>query len=92
MYKERNEIVDSIREVFLQIKDKSFYNAQINLTSSEALSKDFYEGQQSAYYHVLDAIVSHIELDENLELKDFSLDNFNPLDVLDLLPKNLQKK
>ena len=92
MYKKADEFVDSIREVFLQIKDKSFYNKNIDLNSSDSLSKDFYDGQQSAYYHVMDAIISHIESDEELELEDFGLESFNPLDILDVLPKDSQSE
>lgn len=32
------------------------------------------------------AIVSHIESDDNLELKDFGLDGFKPLDILEVIP------
>lgn len=85
MYTEINELVDSVRELFLQIKDKSFYNRSIDLNSSDSLSKDFYEGQQSTYFHIMDAIISHIESDEELELKDFGLEDFNPLDILHVL-------
>lgn len=82
MSKDKNELVDAIREVFLQIKDKAFYNKSIDLEAQNSLSKDFYEGEQNAYYHVLDAIITHIEDDEDLELADFGLADFNALDVL----------
>lgn len=31
------------------------------------------------------AIVSHIESDDNLELKDLGLDGFKPLDILEVI-------
>lgn len=71
--------------MFLQIKEKSFYNKNLEINSPDTLSKDFYEGQQSAYFHVMNAIVSHIESDDNLELKDFGLDGFKPLDILEVI-------
>lgn len=85
MSKEKSELIDSIREVFLQIKDKAFYNKSINLNSPDSLSKDFYEGEQSAYYHVMDAIITHIGQDKDLNLIDFGLENFNPLAILEVL-------
>lgn len=33
----------------------------------------------------MNAIVSYIESDDNLELKDFSLDGFKPLDILEVI-------
>lgn len=37
------------------------------------------------------AIVSHIESDDNLELKDFGLDGFKPLDILEVIPSGKEE-
>lgn len=82
------EMVDSFRELINQIKDKAMYNKNIDLNSENAMSLEFYEGVQSSYFHVMEAIITHIEIDENLTLKEFGLEDYQLTDILNAVPKN----
>lgn len=82
MYKDIVEFTDSMREMINIVKDKSLYHKTINMESKDALNLEFYEGQQNAYFHIMGAIIGHINADDNLSLEDFRLEDFDLIEII----------
>lgn len=72
-------------ELIYALKDKSAYLKTID-SRDESFNKDYFDGMAMAYHQVMDLVKSTIEDEDELDLSDFGLEEFEPNDILDYEP------
>lgn len=72
-------------ELISALIDKTGYLKTIDSRDAN-FNKDYFDGMAMAYHQVMDLVKSTIEYDEDLDLSDFGLEEFEPNDILDYKP------
>ncbi len=74
-------------EMISALRDKAEYLRSID-SKDEAFNKDYFDGMAMAYHQVLDFVKSTLEDEEELQLEDFGLSDFDPNEILSYKPMN----
>jgi hypothetical protein len=82
---ENIEYKNSLVEIISEIKDRATYLKTLDATDKDFNDKHF-EGMALAYYYVMDGIKNYIECDEDMELEDFGLEDYDPSEILNYKP------
>lgn len=75
-------------EIISEIKDKATYLKTIDANNETLYNPDYFDGMAFAYHIIMDGIKTYIEIDEDLDLADFGLDDYDPSEILDYKPLN----
>lgn len=80
-----SEIKTLLAELISGLKDKAGYLKSID-SNAATFNQDYYDGMAMAYHQVLDFVKTHLEDEETLELSEFGLQDFDPVDILGYKP------
>lgn len=76
---------NALREIISEIRDRATYLKTIDANNKD-FNEKYFEGMALAYHFVMDGIKNYIECNEDMELDDFNLNDYDPSEILDYKP------